>query len=269
MASSMAFGGTTQKCRACEKTVYLVDQLTADNRVYHKPCFRCHHCKRTLKLSDYSSFEGVLYCKPHYDQLLKMTGSLDKSFEGASRSAKVERSTNHERHASNKLSSMFVGTQEKCVICKKTVYPIEKVAIDGNSYHRTCFKCSHGGCVISPSNYVAHEGKIYCRHHHAQLFMAKGDFSQLGGDCKHEDIKPPSEKSVTTNGSSASTVTTNVSSASTVTTNVSSVSTVTTNGSSASTVTTNGSSVSTVTADGSSTSTDGISTDANDNEESV
>lgn len=36
----------------------------------------------SFQLSNYSSFEGVLYCKPHFDQLFKMTGSLDKSFEG-------------------------------------------------------------------------------------------------------------------------------------------------------------------------------------------
>lgn len=35
-----------------------------------------------LQLSNYSSFEGVLYCQPHFDQLFKLTGSLDKSFEG-------------------------------------------------------------------------------------------------------------------------------------------------------------------------------------------
>ena len=45
-----SFGGTTQKCMACDKTVYLVDKLTADGRVYHKACFRCHHCRNTLKV---------------------------------------------------------------------------------------------------------------------------------------------------------------------------------------------------------------------------
>jgi hypothetical protein len=44
------FAGTTQKCKACDKTVYLVDQLTVDNKFYHKACFRCHHCKGTLKV---------------------------------------------------------------------------------------------------------------------------------------------------------------------------------------------------------------------------
>ncbi|RWW53833.1 hypothetical protein BHE74_00039658 [Ensete ventricosum] len=50
---AMAFQGTTTKCTACAKTVYLVDKLTADNRVYHRACFRCHHCKGTLKVRPY------------------------------------------------------------------------------------------------------------------------------------------------------------------------------------------------------------------------
>lgn len=50
-SKAMAFAGTTQKCMACEKTVYLVEKLTADNRIYHKACFRCHHCKGTLKVN--------------------------------------------------------------------------------------------------------------------------------------------------------------------------------------------------------------------------
>ncbi len=47
---AMAFAGTQQKCKACEKTVYLVEQLTADGVIYHKSCFRCNHCKGTLKV---------------------------------------------------------------------------------------------------------------------------------------------------------------------------------------------------------------------------
>ncbi|VVA16952.1 PREDICTED: LIM [Prunus dulcis] len=166
------FAGTTQKCKACEKTVYLVDQLTADNKVYHKACFRCHHCKGTLK--------------PHFDQLFKMTGSLDKSFEGIPKTVR-DRS---EQVNNSKVSSLFAGTQDKCVACKKTVYPIEKVAVDGTSYHKPCFRCSHGGCVISPSNYVAHEHRLYCRHHHSQLFKEKGNFSQLS---KQEEVQGVTE----------------------------------------------------------------------------
>ncbi|GFP87645.1 lim domain-containing protein wlim2a [Phtheirospermum japonicum] len=77
----MSFIGTQQKCKACEKTVYPVELLSADGVNYHKSCFKCSHCKGTLKLSNYSSMEGVLYCKPHYEQLFKETGSFTKNFQ--------------------------------------------------------------------------------------------------------------------------------------------------------------------------------------------
>ncbi|MQM03486.1 hypothetical protein Taro_036265 [Colocasia esculenta] len=176
----MAFAGTTQKCRVCEKTVYLVDQLTADNRIYHKACFRCHHCKGTLKLGNYNSFEGVLYCRPHFDQLFKRTGSLEKSFEGTPKIVKPGKPVD-ENSSAKQVSNLFAGTRDKCAGCQKTVYPIEKVTVNGTAYHRSCFKCTHGGCTISPSNYIAHEGKLYCKHHHIQLIKEKGNFSQLEG----------------------------------------------------------------------------------------
>lgn len=70
-----------------------------------------------------------------------------------------------------------------------------QVAVNGNSYHRPCFRCSHGGCTISPANFVAHEGRLYCKHHHAQLFMTKGNFSSFNkAEEKPEDIKVPADK---------------------------------------------------------------------------
>lgn len=70
------------------------------------------------------------------------------------------------------------------------VTAISQVAVDGTSYHRPCFKCSHGGCMISPSNYVAHDHKLYCRHHHTQLFKQRGNFSHMED---HDKIKGVSE----------------------------------------------------------------------------
>jgi cysteine/glycine-rich protein len=57
----MAFSGTQQKCKACDKTVYLVEQLTADGVIYHKSCFRCNHCKGTLKVSLLVSVSASLF----------------------------------------------------------------------------------------------------------------------------------------------------------------------------------------------------------------
>ncbi|KAL3843847.1 hypothetical protein ACJIZ3_001250 [Penstemon smallii] len=182
----MAFEGTTQKCTACFRTVYLVDRLAADNRIYHKACFRCHHCNGTLKLGNFNSFEGVLYCRAHYDQIFKRTGSLEKSFEGTPKILKPERTTENEKAV--KVSNLFGGTRDKCVGCDKTVYPIEKVTVNGTTYHKSCFKCSYGGCTISPSNYIAHESVLYCKHHHIQLVKSKGNYSQLETDLEKEQI---------------------------------------------------------------------------------
>ena len=44
------YGLRQQKCKACYKTVYFVDQLSTDGASYHKACFRCNHCKGTLKI---------------------------------------------------------------------------------------------------------------------------------------------------------------------------------------------------------------------------
>jgi cysteine/glycine-rich protein len=62
----MAFSGTQQKCKACDKTVYLVEQLTADGVIYHKSCFRCNHCKGTLKVSLLVSVSASLFGTPFF-----------------------------------------------------------------------------------------------------------------------------------------------------------------------------------------------------------
>ncbi|KAL9663607.1 hypothetical protein QQ045_018998 [Rhodiola kirilowii] len=111
-----------------------------------------------------------------------MTGSLDKSFEGTPKIVKPEKPINPLKPASDKVSSVFGGTREKCVGCQKTAYPTERVTVNGMAYHKICFKCTHGGCTISPSNYIAHEGRLYCKHHHIQLIKEKGNLSQLEGE---------------------------------------------------------------------------------------
>ncbi|CAN8279506.1 unnamed protein product [Cochlearia groenlandica] len=173
----MSFTGTQQKCKACEKTVYPVELLSADGVSYHKSCFKCTHCKSRLQLSRYSSMEGVLYCKPHYEQLFKESGSFNKNFQSPVKSA--EKLSPELTRTPSRVAGRFSGTQEKCATCSKTVYPIEKVTVESQTYHKSCFTCSHGGCPLSPSNYAALEGILYCKHHFAQLFKEKGSYNHL------------------------------------------------------------------------------------------
>nr|GLL34412.1 LIM domain-containing protein PLIM2b-like [Ipomoea trifida] len=155
-----SFTGTLDKCKACDKTVYFVDLLTADGCIFHKSCFKCSHCKGTLVMSNYSSMDGVLYCKTHFEQLFKESGNFSKNFQ----TSKPERENSMTR-GPTKVSAMFSGTQDKCAACTKTVYPLEK--------------CAHGGCPLTHATYAALDGVLYCRHHFAQLFMEKGNYQHV------------------------------------------------------------------------------------------
>uniref|UniRef100_A0A8C4WZC5 LIM zinc-binding domain-containing protein n=1 Tax=Eptatretus burgeri TaxID=7764 RepID=A0A8C4WZC5_EPTBU len=67
-------------CVICNKTVYPMDRLMANERIYHRPCFRCSHCSRTLSIGKFASLHGNVYCKPHYEQLFKSKGNYDEGF---------------------------------------------------------------------------------------------------------------------------------------------------------------------------------------------
>ena len=56
---------------------------------------------------------------------------------------------------------------------------MHQVSVENSSFHKNCFKCVHGGCRLSLSNYQALESKLYCKPHYKQLFAAKGNYSEL------------------------------------------------------------------------------------------
>ncbi|KAI3453691.1 hypothetical protein Pfo_010354 [Paulownia fortunei] len=177
----MAYYGTTQKCKACDKTVHFVEMMSADGVPYHKTCFKCNHCHGRLAMSNYSAVDGQLYCKPHFEQLFKETGSFtSKKFQPSVKQGELVHKLFPSTLYFNYLfSSFFSGTQDKCEVCKKTVYPLDKVTMEGEFYHKSCFRCAHGGCFLTTSSYAALDGILYCKPHFAQLFKEKGSYTHL------------------------------------------------------------------------------------------
>ncbi|XP_039011354.1 LIM domain-containing protein PLIM2b-like isoform X2 [Hibiscus syriacus] len=165
----MAFSGTTEKCTSCDKTVHFYDMISANGAPYHKTCFRCTKCNGLLVMSTYCARDGVLYCKPHFEQVCKATGTYTSK----------EPKPNGLQRAPSKVAAMFSGTQDKCGVCKKTCYPLEKVTVEGEIYHKNCFRCAHGGCFLTTSSYAALDGFLYCKHHFSQLFKEKGSYTHL------------------------------------------------------------------------------------------
>ena len=55
------------KCVGCSKAVYENEKLVADERVFHKTCFKCEHCKKTVSLGNFASLNEKIYCKVRPD----------------------------------------------------------------------------------------------------------------------------------------------------------------------------------------------------------
>lgn len=79
---SKSFSFKTQKetCASCEKTVYPMERLVANNLIFHAACFCCKHCNTKLSLGSYAALQGEFYCKPHFQQLFKSKGNYDEGF---------------------------------------------------------------------------------------------------------------------------------------------------------------------------------------------
>lgn len=53
------------------------------------------------------------------------------------------------------------------------------MTMEGESFHKPCFKCAHGGCHLTHSSYAALDGILYCKVHFQQLFMEKGNYQHV------------------------------------------------------------------------------------------
>jgi len=56
---------------------------------------------------------------------------------------------------------------KSCGNCKKMVYLPEEIRAADKSWHRWCFKCQAGGCVVTLDlrSFFSHGGRIYCKKH--------------------------------------------------------------------------------------------------------
>ncbi|XP_060532640.1 uncharacterized protein LOC132705790 isoform X3 [Cylas formicarius] len=70
---------------------------------------------------------------------------------------------------------------EKCDSCKTKVYPLEKLSLHGNIYHKNCFRCVECSCILRMDSYSYNKGSLYCMTHFKRLFISKGDYDTAFG----------------------------------------------------------------------------------------
>jgi len=71
---SVRISGTTTKCKVCGKTAYPNESTTLDTIVYHNACMKCNECGNKVTPTNCATYEGTLFCKPHFKQLFKLRG---------------------------------------------------------------------------------------------------------------------------------------------------------------------------------------------------
>lgn len=200
------FGGASEKCGVCIKTVYLTEKIVVedkeDRKTFHKNCLRCSHCNVVISLGNYASMNGVFYCKPHFKQLFATKGNYDEGFGKTKHTEKwtpqassapstfvpVEKDgdkPSEKKDTPSSIASKFssVGSAaEKCETCQKTVYATEKMVIEEKEgkkvFHKLCFKCTHCSVVMSLGNFASMNSVYYCKPHFKQLFATKGNYDE-------------------------------------------------------------------------------------------
>ncbi|TPX37627.1 hypothetical protein SmJEL517_g00699 [Synchytrium microbalum] len=75
---NLASGG--KKCELCAKTVYFMEEISLDNKYFHKTCLKCTHCHSTLRLGNLAAMNGNYYCKPHFKELFRLKGNYSEGF---------------------------------------------------------------------------------------------------------------------------------------------------------------------------------------------
>ncbi|XP_047663498.1 LIM domain and actin-binding protein 1a isoform X2 [Tachysurus fulvidraco] len=78
--------------------------------------------------------------------------------------------------------------RESCVMCTKTVYPLERLVANQQIYHNSCFRCTHCNTKLSLANYASLHNVVYCKPHFCQLFKAKGNYDEGFGLRPHKEL---------------------------------------------------------------------------------
>lgn len=65
-----------------------------------------------------------------------------------------------------------ISPADKCVVCARTVYQMEKCNLDSSVLHRQCVKCSVCKRLLTVGNFVIAESKVYCKPHGQALTVS-------------------------------------------------------------------------------------------------
>jgi len=60
-----------------------------------------------------------------------------------------------------------------CKVCGQEPYVVERVVAEKAWWHKNCFRCKTCNKQLTLDTYMSHEGVLYCKQHHSELFRPK------------------------------------------------------------------------------------------------
>jgi len=79
------------------------------------------------------------------------------------------------------------STANKCHVCGKTVYPMDRFSVNDTLFHKRCFKCEKCQMSLGMGNYACLEGHFFCKPHYEQMFKEKGNYDEGFGRQQHKN----------------------------------------------------------------------------------
>ncbi|XP_036447293.1 LIM domain and actin-binding protein 1a [Colossoma macropomum] len=114
--------------------------------------------------------------------------SEPNSRKGSSAESNGPTATTPDQGQSKAFKKFRLPVRETCVMCLKTVYPLERLVANQQIYHNTCFRCAHCNTKLSIGNYASLHSNVYCKPHFCQLFKAKGNYDEGFGHRPHKEL---------------------------------------------------------------------------------
>ncbi|XP_014588003.2 xin actin-binding repeat-containing protein 2 isoform X3 [Equus caballus] len=149
-----------------------------------------HLEKHTEELNQASQFhqyvQETVIDTPEDEEIPKVsTKFLKEQFEKSAQEKVLY--SDKEVAPAKQIKKLLLQDKEICILCQKTVYPMECLVADKQSFHKSCFRCHHCNSKLSLGNYASLHGQIYCKPHFKQLFKSKGNYDEGFGHKQRKD----------------------------------------------------------------------------------
>ncbi|XP_069327912.1 xin actin-binding repeat-containing protein 2 isoform X3 [Eulemur rufifrons] len=150
-----------------------------------------HLEKHTEEINQASQFhqyvQETVIDTPEDEEIPKVSTKLLKEQFEKSAQEKILYSDKETTTPAKQIKKLLLQDKEICILCQKTVYPMECLVADKQSFHKSCFRCHHCNSKLSLGNYASLHGQIYCKPHFKQLFKSKGNYDEGFGHKRHKD----------------------------------------------------------------------------------